>query len=110
MSNYVTRELSKIEKRLLELFELTKDEFTKQRVTLVKKVIRLEKDRNKRLDRVREGLKALEKELLKPSYQIIETFQGVINIWEMKGEEFVRTIDPKSKEGKQVLSNLGKRS
>ena len=99
MTDYTARELNKIEKRLAELSGSIKDKFIKQKASLLEKKIKLERDRNKRLNRLREELRALEKELLKPSYKIIETFEGPINIWEMKGEELVRTIDPESREG-----------
>ena len=38
------------------------------------------------------------------SYQAVEK-EGVVNaIWEMQGQKHLRTIDPRSAEGKQILA------
>jgi hypothetical protein len=37
-------------------------------------------------------------------YQAVEKEGVVTAIWEMKGHKHIRTIDPRSAEGKQILS------
>ena len=37
-------------------------------------------------------------------YQAVEKEGVVTAIWEMKGRKHIRTIDPRSAEGKQILS------
>ncbi len=38
------------------------------------------------------------------SYQAVEKEGTVTAIWEMQGQKHVRTIDPRSAEGKQILA------
>ena len=38
------------------------------------------------------------------SYQAVEKDGTVTAIWEMQGQKHVRTIDPRSNEGKQILA------
>lgn len=38
------------------------------------------------------------------SYQAVEKEGDVTAIWEMQGQKHLRTIDPRSKEGKQILA------
>lgn len=37
-------------------------------------------------------------------YQAVEKEGTVTAIWEMQGQKHIRTIDPRSNEGKQILS------
>lgn len=37
-------------------------------------------------------------------YQAVEKDGSVTAIWEMQGQKHVRTIDPRSSEGKQILA------
>ena len=37
------------------------------------------------------------------SYQAVEKDGNVTAIWEMQGQKHLRTIDPRSEEGKQIL-------
>ena len=37
------------------------------------------------------------------SYQAVEKDGSVTAIWEMQGQKHLRTIDPRSEEGKQIL-------
>lgn len=39
------------------------------------------------------------------TYSAVEKNGVITAIWEMKGRKHVRTIDPRSKEGKQLLTN-----
>jgi hypothetical protein len=39
------------------------------------------------------------------SYNAVEKNGVITAIWEMKGRKHVRTIDPRSEEGKRLLSN-----
>jgi hypothetical protein len=38
------------------------------------------------------------------SYQAVEKEGSVTAIWEMQGQKHLRTIDPRSNEGKQILA------
>jgi hypothetical protein len=38
------------------------------------------------------------------SYQAVEKEGNVTAIWEMQGQKHLRTIDPRSAEGKQILT------
>ncbi|MFM8440455.1 MAG: hypothetical protein ACKN97_04115 [Acidobacteriota bacterium] len=38
------------------------------------------------------------------SYQAVEKDGSVTAIWEMQGQKHLRTIDPRSNEGKQILA------
>lgn len=38
------------------------------------------------------------------SYQAVEKEGNVTAIWEMQGQKHLRTIDPRSNEGKQILA------
>ena len=38
------------------------------------------------------------------SYQAVEKDGDVTAIWEMQGQKHLRTIDPRSNEGKQILA------
>ncbi len=38
------------------------------------------------------------------SYQAVEKDGNVTAIWEMQGQKHLRTIDPRSNEGKQILA------
>ena len=38
------------------------------------------------------------------SYQAVEKDGSVTAIWEMQGQKHLRTIDPRSAEGKQILA------
>lgn len=38
------------------------------------------------------------------SYQAVEKDGNVTAIWEMQGQRHLRTIDPRSSEGKQILA------
>ena len=38
------------------------------------------------------------------SYQAVEKDGSVTAIWEMQGQKHLRTIDPRSSEGKQILA------
>lgn len=38
------------------------------------------------------------------SYHAVEKEGNVTAIWEMQGEKHIRTIDPRSQEGKQILA------
>lgn len=38
------------------------------------------------------------------SYQAVEKEGSVTAIWEMQGQKHLRTIDPRSAEGKQILA------
>lgn len=38
------------------------------------------------------------------SYHAVEKEGSVTAIWEMQGQKHVRTIDPRSQEGKQILA------
>lgn len=38
------------------------------------------------------------------SYQAVEKDGTVTAIWEMQGQKHLRTIDPRSNEGKQILA------
>lgn len=38
------------------------------------------------------------------SYQAVEKDGAVTAIWEMQGQKHLRTIDPRSHEGKQILA------
>lgn len=38
------------------------------------------------------------------SYHAVEKDGSVTAIWEMQGEKHIRTIDPRSSEGKQILA------
>ena len=38
------------------------------------------------------------------SYQAVEKDGSVTAIWEMQGQKHLRTIDPRSHEGKQILA------
>lgn len=38
------------------------------------------------------------------SYQAVEKDGAVTAIWEMQGQKHLRTIDPRSSEGKQILA------
>jgi len=38
------------------------------------------------------------------SYQAVEKEGAVTAIWEMQGQKHLRTIDPRSNEGKQILA------
>ena len=38
------------------------------------------------------------------SYQAVEKEGDVTAIWEMQGQKHLRTIDPRSNEGKQILA------
>jgi hypothetical protein len=38
------------------------------------------------------------------SYQAVEKDGSVTAIWEMQGRKHIRTIDPRSHEGKQILA------
>jgi hypothetical protein len=38
------------------------------------------------------------------SYQAVEKEGSVTAIWEMQGQKHLRTIDPRSSEGKQILA------
>ena len=38
------------------------------------------------------------------SYQAVEKDGDVTAIWEMQGQKHLRTIDPRSSEGKQILA------
>ncbi len=38
------------------------------------------------------------------SYHAVEKDRSVTAIWEMQGEKHLRTIDPRSSEGKQILA------
>ena len=38
------------------------------------------------------------------SYQAVEKEGTVTAIWEMQGQQHLRTIDPRSEEGKQILA------
>lgn len=38
------------------------------------------------------------------SYHAVEKDGNVTAIWEMQGEKHIRTIDPRSAEGKQILA------
>ena len=38
------------------------------------------------------------------SYQAVEKEGNVTAIWEMQGQKHLRTIDPRSAEGKQILA------
>ncbi|MBX7055068.1 MAG: hypothetical protein K1X36_08950 [Pyrinomonadaceae bacterium] len=38
------------------------------------------------------------------SYQAVEKDGAVTAIWEMQGQKHLRTIDPRSNEGKQILA------
>ena len=38
------------------------------------------------------------------SYQAVEKDGNVTAIWEMQGQKHLRTIDPRSEEGKQILA------
>jgi hypothetical protein len=38
------------------------------------------------------------------SYQAVEKDGAVTAIWEMQGQKHLRTIDPRSAEGKQILA------
>ncbi len=38
------------------------------------------------------------------SYQAVEKEGTVTAIWEMQGQKHLRTIDPRSNEGKQILA------
>ena len=38
------------------------------------------------------------------SYQAVEKEGTVTAIWEMQGQKHIRTIDPRSNEGKQILA------
>ena len=38
------------------------------------------------------------------SYQAVEKDGNVTAIWEMQGQKHLRTIDPRSSEGKQILA------
>ncbi|HNQ15749.1 MAG TPA: hypothetical protein PKM58_09305 [Pyrinomonadaceae bacterium] len=38
------------------------------------------------------------------SYQAVEKDGSVTAIWEMQGQKHIRTIDPRSAEGKQILA------
>ena len=38
------------------------------------------------------------------SYQAVEKDGDVTAIWEMQGQKHIRTIDPRSHEGKQILA------
>ncbi len=38
------------------------------------------------------------------SYQAVEKEGSVTAIWEMQGQKHLRTIDPRSHEGKQILA------
>ena len=38
------------------------------------------------------------------SYQAVEKEGTVTAIWEMQGQKHLRTIDPRSEEGKQILA------
>ena len=38
------------------------------------------------------------------SYHAVEKEGSVTAIWEMQGEKHIRTIDPRSQEGKQILA------
>ncbi len=38
------------------------------------------------------------------SYQAVEKEGDVTAIWEMQGQKHLRTIDPRSSEGKQILA------
>ena len=38
------------------------------------------------------------------SYQAVEKEGSVTAIWEMQGQKHLRTIDPRSQEGKQILA------
>ena len=38
------------------------------------------------------------------SYQAVEKDGSVTAIWEMQGQRHLRTIDPRSNEGKQILA------
>ena len=37
-------------------------------------------------------------------YQAVENEGGVTASWEMQGQKHIRTIDPRSNEGKQILA------
>ena len=39
------------------------------------------------------------------SYNAVEKNGVITAIWEMKGRKHIRTIDPRSEEGKRLLSN-----
>ena len=41
------------------------------------------------------------------SYQAVEKDGSVTAIWEMQGQKHIRTIDPRSAEGKQILAESG---
>lgn len=56
-----------------------------------------------------EAVKPAEEQAPEPShdelhYQAVEKDGAVTAIWEMQGQKHVRTIDPRSNEGKQILA------